>query len=474
MGAGIAAAVGAAAQIGLGAANAAGAFAGSGPQQYSPAEIAAIQQAEINASLASYPELAALSAAAAGGLTTTAPGYTARTIYTDPTVTSYQAAVTALQKQLAATPQAIPNPGQKGANMLNPQWTVIQNQLNAANQSLAAAVQGAPNGGGPSTVYYDSQGNQVTPAQATVNFSGLSNADVNNANALSSAQGNLALEQQYGPATISEDLALEQLANPQGVAARNTEYQDITDQQNTPPDTTLATTLQGQLQDELNAGTNLTPAQQTQVTQAARQAEAARGNLMGNANAYSEAMTAGQAGINLQNQNQQKALAFLTSGATPTDINYRYHQQNIGNLASFLSGQTPQAQFGQLSGSGSGPISAAPAAGYSAAPVAANTATSAASNALGLAQLNNNAAYQQGNPWMQGLSSIVGGFNTLGANNGAGISSLANLFKSPTGSNAAFPGTSDQFPGVLSPNASGVGAAFDGGGLDVNPDPYTG
>jgi hypothetical protein len=436
---GVGAAIGAIAglaQVGLGAANAAGAFSGSGPQGYSPADLAAITQAQIDAELAAYPELAGLSAAAAGGLRATRPGFTASTVYTDPSVKSYQDQVTNLQKQLAGTPKAIPNPSQSGADMLNPQWTTVQNQLNQAQAQLARAVQSAPNGGGPTTVYYDSQGNQVTPAQGTINFAGLGNADVNNANALTAAQGQLAVENQYGPQLIAEQLALQKLANPQGVAARDQEYQTIQREAATPPDEQLSTTLQDQLQNELNAGTHLTPEVQQQVTQAARQAEAARGNLMGNANAYGEAMTAGQAGLALQNQNQQKALAFLTSGATPTDMTYRFNQQNVGNLASFLSGQTPQAQFQQLSSSGAaGQIPQATT--YQAVPVAANTATSAAADALGLAQLNNLAAYQRGNPWMQGLSSIVGGANTLSANNGAGVNALGKLisgiFSSPTG-----------------------------------------
>jgi hypothetical protein len=444
--AGIASAIAAGAAVasaGVGIAGAAGAFGGSlASMGFSPDQIAAIEQAQVNMTLAAAPEQAILNAAAAAGLKAIAPGYTAQTVYNDPRVKSQQDAVTRLQQQLAGTPKAIPNPGQKGANMLNPQWSAIQNQLNTAQQSLTTAVSAIPDIQAPTKLYYDSQGNQVTPAQAQVDFSGYSQGDVNNANNLTQAKGQLALEQQFGPQLISEQLALQKLANPEGVAAREKENQLIQDQIAHPPDLTMANTMRDQLQTGLDAGTKLDPVTLQQVTQEARQAEAARGNLFGEAPAFGEAMTAGQAGINLQNQRQQKALAFLTSGATPTDINYRFGQQNIGNLASFLSGQTPQAQFGQLSGSGAG-LAPPPQTTYGATPLNPNsTASTAANQADNLAGLAYSGARNTPNPWLAGLSSILGGVNNLSANNNAGFNAIGNLFSrlnpfsSPTGSPA--------------------------------------
>ena len=53
---------------------------------------------------------------------------------------------------------------------------------------------------------------------------------------------------------------------------------------------------------------------------------------------------------------KQAALAFLTSGATPEDVAYRREEQAFANLGSFAVGESPIAQFGQLSGAGEGAV----------------------------------------------------------------------------------------------------------------------
>jgi len=76
-------------------------------------------------------------------------------------------------------------------------------------------------------------------------------------------------------------------------------------------------------------GTNLTKEQEDQVTQAERGAQAARGNIFGGAPAAAEAMSVGDAG-------------------------FRMRQQRLANASAFLSGTTPVAQFGQISGAQQG------------------------------------------------------------------------------------------------------------------------
>ena len=80
---------------------------------------------------------------------------------------------------------------------------------------------------------------------------------------------------------------------------------------------------------DLERGTELSPDMARQVTQQERAAQAARGNIYGSAPAAAEAMTLGDAG-------------------------FRMRQQRLANAASFLSGTTPVAQFGQISGAQGG------------------------------------------------------------------------------------------------------------------------
>tara|TARA_Y100001973_G_C5147642_1_gene306297 strand:- start:706 stop:1236 length:531 start_codon:yes stop_codon:yes gene_type:complete len=80
---------------------------------------------------------------------------------------------------------------------------------------------------------------------------------------------------------------------------------------------------------DLEAGYGLGDELRQEVTQAVRGAQAARGNIMGDANAAAEAFAVGDAAIRLR-------------------------QQRLANAASFLSGITPVAQFGAISGAQQG------------------------------------------------------------------------------------------------------------------------
>ena len=80
---------------------------------------------------------------------------------------------------------------------------------------------------------------------------------------------------------------------------------------------------------DLARGTELSPEMARQVTQQERAAQSARGNIYGSAPAAAEAMSLGDAG-------------------------FRMRQQRLANAASFLSGSTPVAQFGQISGAQQG------------------------------------------------------------------------------------------------------------------------
>lgn len=166
--------------------------------------------------------------------------------------------------------------------------------------------------------------------------------------------------------------------------------------------TLLAEELFTQIMADLGLEAQLNDSTRREVQQGVRGAQAARGNILGNSAIYEEAMELGQAGEQRQQQRQQNTLQFLTSGTTPEDIAYRKKQQAMANLGSFMGGQTPVAQFGQLAGAQQG---AAPYAPQN-APQVLNP--NAGAQGAQFAQQNYaqqmNAYSQQANPWMAGLS----------------------------------------------------------------------
>ena len=123
------------------------------------------------------------------------------------------------------------------------------------------------------------------------------------------AKSQLEVQQKYGLDFVDQRLAELERSDPIGFQARKEMGESILD--------------------ELRQGSALTDEQRTQVTQAERAAQAARGNVFGSAPAAAEAMAVGDAG-------------------------FRMKQQRLANAAAFLSGSTPVAQFGQISGAQAG------------------------------------------------------------------------------------------------------------------------
>lgn len=155
-----------------------------------------------------------------------------------------------------------------------------------------------------------------TGKEKTVDFTGT--GDVDQARALlpfigesadAVAKSQLEVQQKYGLDFVDQRLAELERSDPIGVQTRKEMGESILD--------------------ELRQGSALTDEQRTQVTQAERAAQAARGNVFGSAPAAAEAMAVGDAG-------------------------FRMKQQRLANAAAFLSGSTPVAQFGQISGAQAG------------------------------------------------------------------------------------------------------------------------
>lgn len=276
------------------------------------------------------------------------------------------------------------------------------------------------------------------------------------------AQTLLEIQQKYGSEYVQESLKQLQEADPEGFAARKQLYQRITDQiakddargpdamaeglrtafmeelsVDAKRDTSASKSVQDTVLKEYGLGAQLDEGTRREVEQSVRRGQVARGQTRGSAALTEEAMTTGMAGEARKQQRLANLMGYLTSGATvddqlaagrtentnrltalqnylgsgttPDDIAFRREQQNLGNLSAFMSGQTPTAQFSQLSGANN---LAAPQMPQSPGRVLNPNALSVgAGNAAGM---NANLLANQSNPWMTGLGLTMQGFGVAG------------------------------------------------------------
>jgi|TARA_E500000305_G_C4018307_1_gene237097 hypothetical protein len=163
---------------------------------------------------------------------------------------------------------------------------------------------------------FDSEGNKTGFKDVTYDFKGYSDADATREEMEFGAEAAdfmtkamLDVQQKYGKDFVKQRIEELKAADPTGYEVREM--------------------LGESAKADLERGTELSPDMARQVTQQERAAQAARGNIYGSAPAAAEAMTLGDAG-------------------------FRMRQQRLANAASFLSGSTPVAQFGQISGAQQG------------------------------------------------------------------------------------------------------------------------
>jgi hypothetical protein len=205
----------------------------------------------------------------------------------------------------------------------NPAYTAAQERVAAAQTAYQQAISSAPEGGAAVRQYFDAQGRPVDQSEAVrADFTGLGDIDAarqqldfNRESADSQAQTTLYLQQRYGADFIRQRLEELKLSDPTGFALRES--------------------MGNAVSTELAQGSRLSPSMLAEVQQSTRAAQAARGNVMGDANAAVEGMETGNAG-------------------------YRLFQQRLANASSFLSGSTPVAQFGQISGAQQGAVGVNP------------------------------------------------------------------------------------------------------------------
>lgn len=252
------------------------------------------------------------------------------------------------------------------------------------------------------------------PEMATADFTGIGDLDNQRLFAQQMAQAQLELSQKYAPDFIAQARAMEQEADPAGWAARQLLHQQIqrlgfaTDNAPRP----VADEMERQLLQEQGLGNRLTSDTRRQLAATM----AARAGLGDAPQADLAAAIESLPGQARQYARQQKELSWLTSGATPQDVAYRREQQQMANMGAFIAGQTPTAQFRQLSGAQQG---SAPMLTSSPLPALAGSATINAGTNAALAnyqqQVTN--ATQPANPWLAGLGTILQIGRTVAAEN---------------------------------------------------------
>lgn len=273
--------------------------------------------------------------------------------------------------------------------------------------------------------YLAQTGSAANIGGTNYNFSGLGNAQQNAALTRAMLPAELQIQQQYGPQYIQQALANLQQADPQAVAARKREFNNIISDAQTTPNRPMATDLQNQVIALLGRGSTLTtgPNSETEaVQQQVRGQQVNNGIYLGNAPATQEASAVVNAGDKMQQQRQAQALDFLQSGVSPEDVTYRRVQQSLSNLGNAINGRTPEAQFQSLSGAAAG---AAPfnTGGAQSPSINTNSSLQGLQNAADIYSGNVNWAEQQANPWTVGLSSLANSASIL--NNSGALGSAA-------------------------------------------------
>lgn len=244
------------------------------------------------------------------------------------------------------------------------------------------------------------------PETQTVDFTGYGKADVQGTLAKQYADLMTDLSAKYGPQFAEEARKQLEQSDPEGFAARSKLDELIRQQANATPNRPVAELLDSQIQQELDAQNRLDPMTQEILKNSVAEAAASRGGQGDQWQQFADPLESGYAGQARREAGMQKAQSWLSSGATPEDVEYRRRQQTLSNLGSFISGQTPVAQFQNLSGAQQGTT---PFVGGRTLPnVNQNAPATGNQFAMGSWNSQMQAQQQQANPWMAGLSGLLG------------------------------------------------------------------
>lgn len=215
-----------------------------------------------------------------------------------------------------------------------------------------------------------------TGKDVTADFTGYGDAD--------QSRAQLKFTEESADAMAKMALGIQEKYGADFIAARLKELE-----QSDPVGTALRKKLGDTITADLDAGYGLPKGLEDQIVQSERSAQAARGNILGRSSAAAEAMKTG-------------------------DAAFRLYQQRLANASSFLSGTTPVAQFGQISGAQQGAVAVQPMAMQQGMTLNQNAGMQSAA----YAQQN----YQNevaNNPWLNLAGQLSGAGTQMGANIGS-------------------------------------------------------
>lgn len=238
-------------------------------------------------------------------------------------------------------------------------------------------------------------------------FTGLGQSDTAKVVSDKMAATLLAISKEKSPQIIAQRIEELKAADPKGYAARQQLFDKILSEASQPSGQGLSRDTTDLIQNELARGSGFADDKQKQEFQnTIRGKQAKTGIILGNAKVNEEAQGLTQAGEALQNDRQNAALKLLESGSTPEDIGYRRMQQSLGNLASFASGTTPEAQFAQVSAGQAGPVVFG-TQGQNTNTFNPNAAGQGVNNMLSNWTTTQGWNNSQSNPWLSGASTAI-------------------------------------------------------------------
>ena len=253
------------------------------------------------------------------------------------------------------------------------------------------------------------EGKSTQAEMAHADFTGSGDIQTQAQQADAAAKLELDLSRRFGAQFIDTALEQQRLADPEGTDARQRLAEMLLADQ-PEPERPVAATLDRQIGAELGAGRGLTEDERALLDQAMAQRAA-----LGDAPAadMSQALTTGSTGQGRLNARQRKSAAWLASGATPEDVDYRRRQQDMANLGAFTAGTSPVTQFSQLSGAQTG---ATPNLRGPGLPnVQPGLPTALADQAVQNYSTATRLAANQVSPWYAGLSTALRGAGAAGA-----------------------------------------------------------
>lgn len=259
---------------------------------------------------------------------------------------------------------------------------------------------------------------QINIGSRTADFTGYGDADIQGKLGRAAAQTGLDLQKKYGADFVAEALKQQEMADPEGTAARKLLAKTINDEEAARQTRTrpVAASLDASVMGDVNLGSDIGAGGRGTIDRVL----ARRGETGANGGAIADSMAHGLEGEERIRQRLQRGMGYLGSGQSPQDAAFRDEQQSMANMASFLGGRTPQSQFGAMAGAQAG---AAPMPQSGALPgvdpnlMSNGNAAGLQSYTAGVRGLSQNVR-----PWFMGLNALVSAANIAGA---AGYKPLA-------------------------------------------------